>query len=271
MQVCQNQRYISGSKASSLLSPEVGYETQPQLYGDWEGCKAACSAHSRCKHANYWSTENGGQCNFYYMTIAEILAYNSNAQQSWPDAGSQYHPIYYFEHDPDVRVCQPPTPVPAPAPVFCYTNTIPCRTIPIPCHTHTVSFSYQYCAPPSTNVLLTEFPAPSTLPGKPGQTAGGCRSALLLPSFRAPPAPPGRPRQTAAGCRSSVLFTRFPFPSHPFRGSRSSLMFTLRESPPAHPKTAVFAKCTGYRELSVCVLCLSTGGRKERRLRRRRR
>ena len=46
-------------------------------------------------------------------------------------------------------------------------------------------------------------------------------------------------------------------------------MFTLRESPQAHPKTATFAKCTGYRELSVCALCLSTGGRRERRLRRR--
>ena len=43
-------------------------------------------------------------------------------------------------------------------------------------------------------------------------------------------------------------------------------LFTLRESPPAHPKTATIAKCTGYRELSVCVLCLSTGGRRERRL-----
>ena len=46
-------------------------------------------------------------------------------------------------------------------------------------------------------------------------------------------------------------------------------LFTLRGSPPAHPKTATFAKCTGYRELSVCALCLSTGGRRERRLRRR--
>ena len=46
-------------------------------------------------------------------------------------------------------------------------------------------------------------------------------------------------------------------------------LFTLRESPPAHPKTATFAKSTGYRELSVCALCLSTGGRRERRLRRR--
>ena len=50
--------------------------------------------------------------------------------------------------------------------------------------------------------------------------------------------------------------------SHSF----SIKLFTFRESPPAHPKTATFAKCTGYRELSVCALCLSTGGREERRL-----
>ena len=35
-------------------------------------------------------------------------------------------------------------------------------------------------------------------------------------------------------------------------------LFTLRGSPPAHPKTATFAKGTGYRELSVCAL--NTGG-----------
>ena len=46
-------------------------------------------------------------------------------------------------------------------------------------------------------------------------------------------------------------------------------LLTPREFPPAHPKTATFAKCTSYRELSVCALCLSTGGRRERRLRRR--
>ena len=50
------------------------------------------------------------------------------------------------------------------------------------------------------------------------------------------------------------------------RGTNTEL-FTLRESPPAHPKTATFAKCTAYRELSVCALCLSTGGQRERRLR----
>ena len=36
-------------------------------------------------------------------------------------------------------------------------------------------------------------------------------------------------------------------------------LFTFRVSPPANPKTATCATCTGYRELSVCVLCLSTG------------
>ena len=44
-------------------------------------------------------------------------------------------------------------------------------------------------------------------------------------------------------------------------------LFTLRESPPAHCKTATFARCSAYRELSVCALCLSTGGQRERRLR----
>ena len=52
----------------------------------------------------------------------------------------------------------------------------------------------------------------------------------------------------------------------PSRPQKAEL-FTLRESPPAHCKTATFAKCTAYRELSVCALCLSTGGQRERRLR----
>ena len=42
--------------------------------------------------------------------------------------------------------------------------------------------------------------------------------------------------------------------------AQAAQLFTLRESPPSHPKTATFAKCTGYRELSVCAVCLSTGG-----------
>ena len=45
-------------------------------------------------------------------------------------------------------------------------------------------------------------------------------------------------------------------------------LFTLRESPAARPKTATFAKRTGFRELSACVLYLGMGGRRERRLRR---
>ena len=46
-------------------------------------------------------------------------------------------------------------------------------------------------------------------------------------------------------------------------------MFTLRESPLAHPKRATRAKHIVYQDLSVSFLCLSTGGRRERRVRRR--
>ena len=37
-------------------------------------------------------------------------------------------------------------------------------------------------------------------------------------------------------------------------------LLTLREPPPAHPRTVTFAKCTSHRELSVRALCLITGG-----------
>ena len=40
-------------------------------------------------------------------------------------------------------------------------------------------------------------------------------------------------------------------------------LFTLRESPPAHPKTATFAKHTDCRDLWVSFVCLSMEGREK--------
>ena len=40
-------------------------------------------------------------------------------------------------------------------------------------------------------------------------------------------------------------------------------VFTLRESPPSHPKTATFAKHTDYQDFWVSFLCLSMQGREK--------